>query len=95
MRSQDVWDGKWRVVIFDVHEKQRKKRDRLRAELATVGFRRLQDSVWIYPFDCEEMLALLKLDVKLGRDVLYFITDKMEGDDYLRRLFSLPKNSKR
>ncbi|TSC80921.1 MAG: phenylacetic acid degradation operon negative regulatory protein [Parcubacteria group bacterium Gr01-1014_29] len=87
--SSMVWDGKWRVVVFDVLEKRRKVRDHLRIELTNMGFRKLQNSVWIYPYECEEALALLKINLKLGHDVLYFVTERMEGDEYLRKLFSL------
>ncbi|TSC72048.1 MAG: phenylacetic acid degradation operon negative regulatory protein [Parcubacteria group bacterium Gr01-1014_70] len=88
--SSMVWDGKWRVVVFDVLEKRRNVRDHLRIELSNMGFRKLQNSVWIYPYECEEALALLKINLKLGHDVLYFVTEKMEGDEYVQRLFSLP-----
>src|SRR3989344_1974194 len=41
------WDGKWRVAIFDVIEKRRRVRNRLRTLLRGAGFYRLQDSVWV------------------------------------------------
>ena len=40
-------DGICRLVIFDIPEKERKKRDLLRAELAGYNFQRLQRSVWM------------------------------------------------
>ena len=40
-------DGATRLVIFDVPEKQRKKRDRIRTELIACDFSPLQKSVWI------------------------------------------------
>lgn len=40
-------DGVVRLVVFDVPERQRKKRDWLRAELVACDFRSLQRSVWI------------------------------------------------
>ncbi len=86
-----IWDGKWRVMLFDIKEKQRKVRNHLRSELRTIGFRKLQNSVWVYPYECEEFLALLKTDLMLGQEALYFVTEKMEGDAYLRKLFFLPK----
>src|SRR3989344_4422884 len=46
------WDGKWRIVIFDIREKRRSTRSRLRLLLSSVGFLRLQDSVWVYPYPC-------------------------------------------
>ncbi len=37
----------WKIVIFDIPEKQRLKREWLRAVLRRLGFRMLQRSVWI------------------------------------------------
>ena len=65
------WDGRWRVLIFDVPEYRRGVREQIRRTLREVGFVRLQDSVWIYPYDCEDYVALLKADFKIGKDVLY------------------------
>jgi len=40
-------DGIIRLVIFDVPERERRKRDSIRAELIGFNFRQLQKSVWI------------------------------------------------
>lgn len=40
-------DGVPRLVIFDIPEKERKKRDTIRFELVAHGFKQLQKSVWI------------------------------------------------
>lgn len=40
-------DGISRLVIFDIPERERKKRDAVRAELIGCNFKRLQKSVWI------------------------------------------------
>lgn len=45
------WDKKWRLVIFDIEEKQRKARDILRAKLKELGFGKWQRSVYISPHD--------------------------------------------
>ena len=84
------WDGKWRLVIFDIPEKRRSIRDRIRALVVRLGFLHLQDSVWVYPYDCEELVTLLKTDLKVGRAVLYIIADAIEFDKPLRQHFSLP-----
>ena len=36
------WDGKWRVVIFDIEEVKRRVRDKLRDKLRSLGFGMLQ-----------------------------------------------------
>lgn len=40
-------DGVTRLVIFDIPERERKKRDTIRVELLSYNYERLQKSVWI------------------------------------------------
>ena len=83
------WDYKWRLVIFDIPEKQRAIRVRARTIMQGFGFVRLQDSVWAYPYDCEEAIALLKAELHIGKDLLYIIADAIEYDIPLRKHFDL------
>jgi len=83
------WDGRWRVLIFDIPEKRKPMRQKLRTMLRSSGFYLLQDSVWVYPYDCEDFVALLKSDLKIGSSLLYMIVDEMEGDKSLRQHFEL------
>lgn len=48
-RLTKKWNKRWIVVIFDIEEKSRVVRDRLRNKLQQVGFGMLQESVWISP----------------------------------------------
>lgn len=43
------WNRKWVTLIFDIEEKSRVVRDRLRPKLTSIGFGMLQESVWITP----------------------------------------------
>ena len=85
------WDGRWRMVVFDVPERRRRVRNRLCAIMRDVGFVRLQDSVWVYPYDCEDFIALLKAELKIGKDALYAIADTIENDKNIRKHFRLPE----
>ena len=84
------WDRRWRVVIFDIPERRKSVRTSLRRFMTEYGFVRLQDSVWIYPHDCEDLIALVKANFRVGADVLYMIVERLERDQYLREHFSLP-----
>src|SRR3989344_6227479 len=53
-RKKKRWDNRWRMIVFDVPERRRKVRTRLCSIMREVGFVRLQDSVWVYPYDCED-----------------------------------------
>ncbi|MCL5090630.1 MAG: hypothetical protein M1514_01325 [Patescibacteria group bacterium] len=49
--QKQKWDGKWRLVIFDIKERYRKDRDLLRIKLKELGFGMIQESVWLSPYD--------------------------------------------
>lgn len=83
------WDRKWRVIIFDIREERKKVRDLLRYELKQFGFMRLQHSVWVYPYECEDFITLLKADLAFGKSVLYMIVERVEEDEHLRQSFRL------
>lgn len=89
-RKKKRWDNRWRMIVFDIPERRRKIRTRLCAIMREVGFVRLQDSVWVYPYDCENLVALLKAELKIGKDVLYAIAETIENDAPLRQHFELP-----
>lgn len=83
------WDKRYRLVMFDVPQYRRATRDRLRSIVRECGFLRLQDSVWIYPYDCEELIALIKADIRIGKDVLYAVVESIENDAWIKRHFGL------
>ena len=83
------WDKKWRVIIFDIPEKKKNVREQVRNLFISAGFSRLQDSVWVYPYDCEDIIGLLKTDFGVGKNILYMIVDEIENDKYLREEFKL------
>jgi len=57
--------------------------------LKAIGFVQLQKSVWVFPYDCEDLIILLKADFKVGKDVLYMIVDKIENDREIKKVFNL------
>lgn len=83
------WDKKWRVLIFDIPEKQRALRNRIRDTLRAIGFIQLQRSVWVYPYDCEDLITLLKADFHVGRGMLYMVVDALEYDTRLLQEFGI------
>ena len=88
--EQAFWDGKWRTVVFDVRENRRKVRATLRGLLYGAGFVRLQDSVWIFPYPCDEFVELLRARLKSGvGEMLSFTVDAFAGDRHLREHFGL------
>lgn len=84
------WDGKWRVVIFDIAELSRIKRDGFRGFLKNLGFRPLQQSVWAQPYECRDEIKLLTGFFGLNTKEVQLLTVEKIGDDrHLRAEFNL------
>ena len=88
-RAKRRWDKRWRMIMFDIPEGRRRTRVRLRETMREMSFLRLQDSVWIFPYDCEDVITLLKADLHIGKDALYAIVEKLENDTPIRKHFGL------
>lgn len=54
--GDEKWDGRWRLVIWDVPEKRRIARDLLRYKLKQLGFKQWQKSVWASKVNCTKLL---------------------------------------
>ena len=83
------WDRRWRIVIFDIPERRKFARDNLRLMLTTIGFRKLQASVWVYPYECEDVLTLIRTDSRLQREVMYIVAEEIENDRKWRHTFGI------
>lgn len=80
-----TWDRKWRLVIFDIPEKNKKERAALSKKLKDIGFYPIQKSVFIYPYDCRDEIDFICEFLLINRYVNYCVVeslDKREGDLY-------------
>jgi phenylacetic acid degradation operon negative regulatory protein len=66
------WDGKWRLVVYNIPEKLRVLRDRLRSKLHSLGFANLSTSVWISPYDFFSEIEAFTSGKKMSRYVETF-----------------------
>jgi len=53
------WDKQWRIVMFDIPERFKKARDALALTLKRMEFYRLQKSVFVHPFECENEIDFI------------------------------------
>ncbi len=88
-KKKKQWKGKWFLVIFDVPEVQRNKRDYLRRYLNDIGFYPYQQSVYLFPYECEQEIMLIKKIVESAKYISYIIAEKIEFEDKAKRYFDL------
>jgi len=53
---KEVWDRRWRVLMYDFPEKAKTQRDSLRREITKLGMGQWQLSVWISPYPVGDRL---------------------------------------
>lgn len=70
-------DGKWVMLIFDIPQKYKKSRELLRGVLHNLGYKLLQQSVWVTPYDVSEKTEKLLQFYSLDNFVKLFLIEEM------------------
>ncbi len=81
------WDGKWRVVLFDIPEKDRIFRDILREHLRNLKFAKLQHSVFVSPYPFEKPILEL-IEIYSAHPYVRVITaEKIDNEEDIKDHF--------
>lgn len=73
-----VWDGKWRIVAFDIPQTHTPIRNLFRRRLKEFGFRQLQKSIWISKINCTDILREYIKDLKIQKWVSVLEADNVD-----------------
>ena len=87
--KRDKWDGKWRLVFFDVSELRRTTRDSLRRYLHQIGMELFQKSVYISPYDITDQVKYLREILDIPNSIKIARLDWVENEDELKEIFEL------
>lgn len=83
------WDGKWRIIIFDVPEKYKEARHSLRQKFKEWNFYLLQKSVWVSPHDCRNEVDFLIEFWRISPHVRLIETATFDGDNFMKEHYGL------
>lgn len=90
IKKPKKWDGKWRLLIFDIPEKRKIAREALRGKLRELGFCKLQQSVWMHPYNCKAELELLKEFFGLSdKEMRLVVAEDIGENGSWRKIFKL------
>ena len=90
IKKPKKWDQKWRILIFDIQDKHKIKREALRGKLKELGFFKLQKSVWVCPYDLEKEMEILRNFFSLGyREMRVITAGEVEMDGEIRSFFGI------
>ena len=83
------WDGKWRVVVFDIPEEAHTARDHFRRMLKNRGFVLLQASVFINPFPLNRTAIKYLHESGLDKYIRILKVEEIDNDFDLKKKFGL------
>lgn len=90
IKKPEAWDKKWRILIFDISDKHKNKREALRGKLKQLNLYQLQKSVWVCPYEFGDIVKILREFFGLTDDEMKVITAiGIEKDARARKFFKL------
>ncbi len=82
-------DGKWRLIIYDISNLRKPQRELFRDMLKKLQFLRLQESVYLTPFICEEEIEYLRQVFDIDREVQVLKVTGIEYEDQYKKYFGI------
>lgn len=83
------WDGKWRLVIYDIKKQKRFLSEVFRNFLKKMEFWKLQKSVYLTPYPCKEQIEFLRSYYGLSAEILYLEVNKIENEEVYKNYFGI------
>lgn len=87
--KKQIWDMKWRMILFDIPEKHKVARDSFRDKMKELGCVKFNNSVWLYPFSCGKEVDFIANYWNIGKYVHFAIVSKITNEDNLRKHFNI------
>ena len=89
IKKPPKWDGKWRLVTFDIPEHLKAARDTLRSRLRQIGMIELQKSVFIHPYPCDDEVDFLIEFYDLRPYVRLVLAESLDNELHFKSKFKL------
>lgn len=85
----DKWDKTWRLVSYDIPDEYKKERDWFRQTLERLGFEKMQESLWVYPHECKEEIAVIAQSLKISPHIIVMATDQLPNQEKWQKRFDI------
>lgn len=86
-----TWDKKWRIIMYDIPDYNKKARDAFRFKIKQLGLYPIQKSVWVSPYDCMPEIEFLcaVFDIDPNSHVYQFTTAEIPKEREIKKWFNL------
>ena len=89
IKKPNIWDKKWRIILFDIPEKKRQARDVLRETIKRLGFYEYQKSVFIHPYPCQDEIDYIVEYYEIRQYVRIVTATELDNEIHLRKIFNV------
>ncbi|MFZ2303716.1 MAG: hypothetical protein WAV98_02930 [Minisyncoccia bacterium] len=89
IKATTQWDGRWRIVMFDVPEPLKKVRDTLRMHFKNMGFYEFQKSVFVHPYPCAREIEYIVEFYKARKFIRFIVAIDIDNGLELKKYFHL------
>ncbi len=83
------WDGKWRLISYDIPVKLKRLRTIFNEYIRAWGFYPLHESVFLHAYPCLKQMEFLRGYLGIGEYVRFFLVDRIENDKPFREFFGI------
>lgn len=89
LEKPEKWDGRWRIIIYDIKKEKRIISEIFRSFLRKLKFLKLQKSVYLTPYPCKDEIEFLRQYYGLDKEVLYLELRELENENVYKEYFNL------
>jgi len=94
IKKPKKWNGIWQIVSYDIPVDKNPERDYFRSKLVYWGFKKVQKSIWVLPYEAEEEIAVTARSLSINPHVMYFTTKHLPNEEKYLKLFNLDQDYK-
>jgi DNA-binding transcriptional regulator PaaX len=89
LARKEKWDGKWRIVMFDIPEQKKRVRNAISYKIKDIGMHPIQKSVFVFPYSCKDEIDFVGEMFGVRKNIIYIEAMYIEGADNIKRHFSV------
>ncbi|MFZ2832052.1 MAG: hypothetical protein WAZ40_02775 [Minisyncoccia bacterium] len=89
LNARQKWDGKWRMVMFDIPETRKSARDTVSSKVKEIGMYPIQKSVFVFPHPCKDEIDFVGEMTGVRKNIIYIEATHIDGDEKAKKHFGI------
>ena len=89
LETKRKWDGKWRIVMFDIPQTKKKARDAVSFKIKEIGMYPIQKSVFVFPYPCKDEINFVGEIFGVRKNIIYIEATHIDGAEKVKRHFGI------